>query len=59
MFSQKWMERRAAEVAYDARRTAALEGQGWIVLRVWNDDVFKNLNAVCDAIVFALEGRER
>lgn len=45
----------AAEVSYDARRTAALETQGWTVLRLWNEDVFKNLNAVCDAIIFTLE----
>ena len=47
-----------AEVARDARRTAALEVQGWGVLRVWNEDVFKDLNAVCDAIVLALEERK-
>lgn len=46
-----------ADVAYDARRTAVQEAQGWTVLRVWNEDVFKNLNAVCDTIVFALEKR--
>ena len=48
-----------AEVAHDARRTAVLEAQGWRVLRVNNEDVFRNLNAVCDAIVWALEEQER
>ena len=43
------------EVAYDERRTALLERQGWRVIRVENVDVFKNLNAVCDQIVWALE----
>ncbi|MFO1032846.1 MAG: endonuclease domain-containing protein [Hyphomicrobiales bacterium] len=43
------------EVARDSRRTALLEAQGWTVLRFWNEDVFRNLNAVCDAIVLALE----
>ncbi len=35
---------------YDRRRTAYLEGIGLTVLRFWNNDVFENLNAVCDAI---------
>ena len=47
----------AVEVVYDARRAAVLEAQGWTVLRVWNEDVFKSLNAVCDGIVLALEKR--
>ena len=34
------------EVAYDDKRTAALEAQGWRVIRVNNEDVFKNLGAV-------------
>jgi very-short-patch-repair endonuclease len=45
------------EVAYDQKRTAALEAQGWRVVRVNNDDVFKNLSAVCDHIVWALENK--
>jgi very-short-patch-repair endonuclease len=43
------------EVAYDKSRTSALEAQGWRVIRVNNEDVFKNLTAVCDYIVWALE----
>ena len=27
------------QVAYDAERTAVLEGQGWKVIRLWNSDV--------------------
>jgi very-short-patch-repair endonuclease len=45
------------EVAQDLRRTAFLEGQGWRVLRVWNNDVFENLIGVCDSILLALEDR--
>jgi very-short-patch-repair endonuclease len=44
-----------AEVAYDQRRTTLLEKQGWHVLRVWNDDVFRELDAVCDHIVWTIE----
>jgi very-short-patch-repair endonuclease len=43
------------EVAYDMKRSATLEAQGWRVIRVKNEDVFKNLGAVCDYIVWALE----
>jgi very-short-patch-repair endonuclease len=45
----------AHEVAYDEKRTAALEKQGWTVVRVNNEDVFKSLQMVCDHIVWALE----
>jgi very-short-patch-repair endonuclease len=45
------------EVAYDVRRTAFLEGQGWRVMRVWNTDVFENLIGVCDSILLALDDR--
>jgi very-short-patch-repair endonuclease len=47
----------AHEVAYDQKRTAALEAQGWRVVRVNNEDVFKSLNEVCDHIVWALENK--
>ena len=46
-----------AEVSYDEKRTKDIEALGWRVLRVWNEDVFKSLNVVCDAIVLALEER--
>ena len=47
----------AHEVAYDAKRTEYLNEQGWEVYRVWNDDVFKERNAVCDGILLALNVR--
>ena len=40
-----------ADVRYDAVRTARLESDGWKVLRVWNDEPLKNIDAVCDAII--------
>ena len=46
-----------SEVRRDERRTRFLEEQGWMVLRVWNIDVFTERNAVCDAILLALEER--
>ena len=47
----------AHEVVQDEMRTRFLEKQGWAVHRVWNDDVFKERNAVCDGILLALSAR--
>jgi very-short-patch-repair endonuclease len=44
-------------VAYDARRTAFLEREGYRVIRFTNDDVYKALPEVCEAIVAAVEKR--
>ncbi|MFA6033025.1 MAG: endonuclease domain-containing protein [Myxococcota bacterium] len=35
----------------DRIRTAQLEAEGFRVLRFWNDDVLKDMNAVCDTII--------
>ena len=43
---------------YDERRTAFLQGLGFRVLRFWNDDVYKGMPEVCDAILLAL-GEEK
>lgn len=40
-----------ANAAKDAVRTARLEQDGWTVLRFWNDDVIRDLDAVCSHIV--------
>ncbi|HEY6632008.1 MAG TPA: DUF559 domain-containing protein [Rhizobiaceae bacterium] len=37
----------------DLVRTARLEQDGWTVLRFWNDDVIRDVAAVCDHIVIA------
>jgi very-short-patch-repair endonuclease len=34
----------------DARRTAWLEGQGWRVVRLWNNEVLANTNGVIEAL---------
>jgi len=39
-----------AEIAHDRRRDAFLRSKGWRVIRVWNEDVYKNLNGVLDMI---------
>jgi very-short-patch-repair endonuclease len=45
-----------AAVAYDRRRDAYMKEQGWRVLRVSNEDVFKRLDDVLDGIVCAAQG---
>jgi len=43
-----------ANLAHDAKRTAWLNGQGFRVLRFWNNDVFQNMESVWDTIAAAL-----
>ena len=43
------------QVSHDARRTRYLESQGYRVLRVWNIEVFTNLDGVLTTILMALE----
>ena len=38
------------EIAYDAARSAALAAQGFAVLRFANEDVYRNLEGVLEAI---------
>jgi very-short-patch-repair endonuclease len=48
----------AHEVAYDTKRTAFLEARGFEVFRVWNADVYENLNGVLDGLLMVLEKRQ-
>jgi very-short-patch-repair endonuclease len=41
---------REEERRRDARRTAFLEREGWTVLRVWNDEVYRNEQGVVETI---------
>ncbi|MDG4899266.1 MULTISPECIES: DUF559 domain-containing protein [unclassified Mesorhizobium] len=36
---------------HDQKRDAELKARGFRVLRFWNDDVLKDLDAVCDTII--------
>ncbi|RWE19567.1 MAG: endonuclease domain-containing protein [Mesorhizobium sp.] len=40
-----------AESRHDKERDAELKARGFRVLRFWNDDVLKGLEAVCDTII--------
>jgi very-short-patch-repair endonuclease len=44
-----------SENASDARRDTYLSGQGFRVLRFWNNDILSNSEGVCTAILAALE----
>ncbi|MFA6117687.1 MAG: DUF559 domain-containing protein [Sphingomonas sp.] len=39
------------QVAYDAERTAVLEGLGWKVIRLWNSDVLANPEGAAEYIL--------
>ncbi|MBX9829481.1 MAG: endonuclease domain-containing protein [Xanthobacteraceae bacterium] len=41
--------------ADDAKRTAALEARGYLVLRFWNNDVLQNIDGVLETIVTTLK----
>ena len=43
--------------AHDERRTQWLNAEGYAVVRVWNRDVFTNLNGVLATIFAALQSR--
>ena len=37
----------------DTVRTGRLEADGWTVLRLWNDDVIRDIDNICQHIVIA------
>jgi len=45
----------AETVEYDNRRTKFLESQGYKVLRVWNHEIFTNIDGVFEALLDLLE----
>ncbi len=46
-----------ADSERDVSRDRHFEGQGFLVLRFWNDEVEKSTDAVCHAILQAAKGR--
>ena len=44
-------------IEYDQRRTAYLIKLGYNVLRVWNNEVFNNIEGVLETILSSLENR--
>lgn len=52
-----WRDKLNANVERDARATAALRQDGWLVLRVWEHDVERDLGKVVGRISRVLRGR--
>jgi very-short-patch-repair endonuclease len=48
-----------AMAEHDRRRTAALNREGYSVLRFWNDEVLRDLGGVHDMLRALLNGNER
>jgi very-short-patch-repair endonuclease len=46
-----------ADSKYDRKRDEFMRNAGYSVLRMWNVDVLKEIDAVCAAILAALDGR--
>src|SRR5437667_12872535 len=44
-----------ADSPTDMRRAAWLEGQGWTVIRFWNNEVLANISGVIDTVLRILE----
>jgi adenine-specific DNA-methyltransferase len=42
----------------DAARTAALQRQGFRIIRFWNNDVLENMDGVLEVILDALGGQK-
>ena len=46
-------------IQHDARRTAFLQQQGWHVWRVWNNEVYDNLEGVLEGLLIELRNLEQ
>ena len=46
-------------MARDARRTIELRQLGYRIFRVWNDDVYLNIDRVLDALLAFIEEEHR
>jgi very-short-patch-repair endonuclease len=46
------------EIAYDAKRGAFLKAEGYRIIRVQNEDVYRHTVDVLDGILLALEAKE-
>lgn len=53
-----WLPKIERNIERDKEVTAALEADGWIVIRFWGKEIKTNTRACADIIVNALKGRE-
>jgi DNA mismatch endonuclease (patch repair protein) len=54
-----WIPKIERNIERDREVNAALEADGWIVLRFWGNDIKKNVKACADLIVDALKERDK
>ena len=53
-----WANKLIENTSRDRRQTLALEATGWRVVRVWEHDVYEDLNTLVEQIASAVEGTE-
>ena len=54
-----WIPKIERNIERDKEVNAALEAEGWKVLRFWGDEIKKDVKACADLIVAALKERDR
>jgi DNA mismatch endonuclease (patch repair protein) len=52
-----WVAKILSNINRDLRQTAALEAEGWTVLRVWETDIKRSPSAIADQVSLALQPR--
>lgn len=55
--SAYWIAKIKRNVERDLRNTAALEADGWLVIRLWETDIMKHPEQATERILEAVEGR--
>ena len=58
-YSDFWREKLTHNIARDKAVTAALESEGWLVVRVWESEIRTDLEGCVDRIVGILESAKR
>ncbi|BAL00272.1 putative DNA mismatch endonuclease [Oscillibacter valericigenes Sjm18-20] len=53
-----WIPKIERNIARDQEVNTALEADGWKVIRLWGNDIKKDVNACADIIAFALKQRK-
>ncbi len=53
-----WIPKIEKNIKRDKEVNAALEAEGWMVLRFWGNEIKKNVEACADLIVAALKERD-
>lgn len=57
-YSEFWRDKISNNVEHDKAISSALEAAGWLVIRIWESDIRKDLDGCVERIVAAIEGRK-